>query len=584
MDRSERVIRLAWTAAAIIAGLLAALTVGAYALLLADGVFERFEVPDEAPFDGQDQLDSGRVLTLEEMLQEVSEDALAPEDALADEAWLDDALEDELGETALDEELGEAGAGELGGEARAHEGPRAIVIGGPPRGVEADHPEWEPEVEARIARVRDLVAARARGSTGDVIEVEEVEEDEPIRLDEDAFGPLALEAADEPPPIELPWHVTAREVAGSLMGLVLGLLLILLARLERDLRVGIAGALFALGAMLSVVDVAAWVFAWSDLPFMGLDGAAAPLALVASGLVVLTARRRRGLLFGLLAAANAALLASHELSHDVGRAVAALIGTSALALSWCVLAFVLAGHGRRSRAGAERREPGPYRTAAREAGAHEGAAQGEAWAPRAVLRAAWAWLLFLAALRVALVLDLLHSSDCARYAFAADVALAAAAALAAARARAPGARRAFVVAAALFFVLPLASLGDGLYRARSTFFYFTLAPIESVVLGGLVTLCLVAGVAVTLGAVRAEVRTAAGGARPPVRHPEVILVVMGAAALPWLLSFDPAWALESGAAPIVVLAAIGGGLVLRRYLLRLERWQVEQSAAEPADE
>ncbi len=103
-------------------------------------------------------------------------------------------------------------------------------------------------------------------------------------------------------------------------------------------------------------------------------------------------------------------------------------------------------------------------------------------------------------------------------------------------------------------------------------------------LGGLVMLCFVAGVAVTLGAVRAEVRAAAEGARPPVRHPEAILVVMGAAAVPWLLSFDPAWALGSGAAPIVVLAAIGGGLVLRRYLLRLERWQADQSAAEPADE
>ncbi|MCZ7682531.1 MAG: hypothetical protein M5U28_28545 [Sandaracinaceae bacterium] len=579
MDRSERVIRLAWTAAAVIAGLLAALTVGAHALLLADGVFERFEIPEEAPFDGQDEFDPRRVLTLEEMLEEVSEDELAPEDALADEAWLDDAaLEDELGQTALEEELGEVGAGELGAEARGHEGPRAIVIGGPPGGVEADHPEWEPDVEARIARVRDLVAARVREPVDVGLEPGK---DEPIRLDEDAFAPLALEAADERPPIELPWHVTARGMAGVLLGLVLGLLLMLLARLERDLRVGIAGALFALGAMLSVIDVAAWVFAWSDLPFLGLDAAAAPLALVASGLVVLTARRRRGLLLGLLAGANGALLASHELWHDVGYVVALLIGASAVALSWFVLGFVLAGHARRSRAGSERSEPGPYRTAAREAGAHEGAAQGEAWAPRAVLRAAWAWLLLLAALRVAVVLGLLHSANCASYAFAADVALAVAAALAASRARAPDARRAFVVAGALFCASPLAIVGDGLHGARSSYeLVFMLAPIESVVLGGLVTLCFVAGVAVTLGAVRAEVRAAAEGARPPVRHPEAILVVIGAAAVPWLLSFDPAWALGSGAAPIVVLAAIGGGLVLRRYLLRLERWQAEQSAAE----
>ncbi len=161
-----------------------------------------------------------------------------------------------------------------------------------------------------------------------------------------------------------------------------------LGRLERDLRIGVAGALKALAALTLAPELGSLV----SFGLTNVGDVALPLSFVSSVLLVLTAKRR-GPLLALLVLAHSVYLVSREtfvvtsIELGVSAEVLGLVLMGAMLLHWAVLAAVFVGHARaRPDDGAP--ATGPYRTVEPRAPQEE---DDDAWAPRIVLRALVGW-------------------------------------------------------------------------------------------------------------------------------------------------------------------------------------------------
>lgn len=615
MSGADRRARLAWTAAAVIAALQATVTLGAYAVARMSPpiALPTPPLPDEPEYLYEPFSDDGEGLGYDEPGYEDPSDedpsydvygASTTDDPGSAQLGTEGGSDDDVGLHDLEVPDFPARAGDDGAAPQER---RGIWIGGAPHEDEHEEPapiDEQPQprgistagasddalgqdVPGRIAGLRELLANR--GASADDDGLLEVEHDAPITFDDEVLA--ATPAGDSNWPDlelpELPWHVTASAIASGVLELAMAVLLLLLGWRSRDLRLGIAGGAMALAVVPGAIDFVKWMMSYE---VVGLSTIGAPLLLLGSGLVVLTAPRRRALVLALLVAVEIGRFVGQALFSRWALELFELVSTLLVvlaALRWCVLVAVFLDHARSSRApdlcGAE----GPYRTPTLVAGR----ADERWWGPRDVLRVASVWLLAVLILRFALAVGLVHESSYADYAFTADLALAIAAVLGASLARVREAHRALGVAAALLFVSPLVSLLDSFYRQRSfgsIDLPFAFVRLDSIFLLVLVSACFVAAVGLLIGGLRIEslARRRSEERRPPRLAPvEVAVVALGAAPLPSLLALDDSQLGLVEAWLLLLAFTAAGAFMLRRHLLRLARWYEDEHEDEaPAED